>query len=457
MISFSAAAKVAFLRVLSSALLVWFTTLSAAHAHEVLPAIGDMRSADGEITFEIRANLESFVAGINLTEVADTNESAQAATYDELRALSPAELTTRFEFFWPNMAEGITLTADGAPLTPELRAVDVGPIGNVDAVRPSTFTFAATLPEGAQTVQMGWAPEFGVLVLRQMDVPAPYDGYLEAGALSDQISLSGGDQATGWETFVDYIPVGFDHIVPKGLDHILFVLGLFFLAARFRPLLLQVSLFTVAHTITLALAALGHTKFMDDFFLGTFGIEFIAVVEPLIALSIVYVAVENIFMKGISPWRPFVIFIFGLLHGLGFASVLAEFGLPEATFVPALIGFNVGVEVGQLFVIAVMFLCVWQALRVDRGANEVGQGFAVYGVLLAISLALIALEPAGLVTLLENPVWLFAGPLAAVFVLCMASIGLRDQQEAYRRLVAVPCSLAIALVGAYWFVERTFL
>lgn len=447
----------AFLRALSSAALVWFTTLSVAHAHEVLPAIADLRTNDETVTLEIRANLESFVAGVDLTEVSDTNESAQAASYDALRALSPDELQQRFEAFWPQMAERITLTADGQTLRPQLVQVDVGPVGNVEIVRPSTITLNAQLPGGAESLRFGWASEFGVLVLRQMDVPEPYDGYLEAGAISDEIALTGGNQSTGWETFVDYIPVGFDHIVPKGLDHILFVLGLFFLAARFRPLLLQVSLFTVAHTITLALAALGYTKFMDDFFLGTFGIEFIAVVEPLIALSIVYVAVENIFMKGISPWRPFVIFIFGLLHGLGFASVLAEFGLPEATFVPALIGFNIGVEIGQLFVIAVMFLCVWQALRIDRGANEIARGFVIYGILLAAALALIAIEPAGLAVLLENPVWLFAGPLAAVFVLCMASIGLRDQVDAYRRLVAVPCSLAIAFVGAYWFIERTVL
>jgi hypothetical protein len=456
-ISFLADVRVAFLRVLSSAVLLWITTLSAANAHEVLPSIGDMREVDGRVTFEIRANLESFIAEINLTETADTNESAQAATYDELRALPPEALAAAFSEFWPQMARGITLTADAAPLVPELTAVRVEAIGDVEVVRPSIFEFSAELPAGAETLQMGWGPEFGVLVLRQMDVPAPYDGYLEAGALSDNIPLAGGGQATNWETFVDYIPVGFDHIVPKGLDHILFVLGLFFLAARFRPLLLQVSLFTIAHTITLALAALGYTKFLDDFFAANLGIEFIAVVEPLIALSIVYVAVENVFMKGISPWRPFVIFVFGLLHGLGFASVLGEFGLPESAFVAALIGFNVGVEIGQLAVIAVMFLCIWQALRIDRGRNEVGQGFAVYSVLLIIAIALMALNPAGLMTALENPAWLFGIPLAAVFVLCIASIQFRDQIDAYRRLVAVPCSIAIAVVGAYWFVERVFL
>ena len=445
------------LRALSSAVLIWITTLSSAWAHEVLPSIADMTEVDGRIVFEIRANVESFVAGIDLTDTADTNLAPEADTYDVLRLLEPAALEDRFRAFWPEMASRITLTADGVALTPELEAVVAGPVDNPEIVRPSELRFSAALPEGAQTVQVGWDRAFGTLVIRQMGVDAPYDGYLEAGALSDPIQLAGGDQATPWQSFFNYIPVGFDHIVPKGLDHILFVLGLFFLAARFRPLLVQVSLFTLAHTITLALAALGHTKFLDDFFMASMGIEFIAVVEPLIALSIVYVAVENIFTRGISPWRPFVIFFFGLLHGLGFASVLAEFGLPEATFVPALIGFNVGVELGQLFVILVMFLCIWQAVRVDRGRNEAGQGLAIYATLFVVAIGLCLWNPAGLAYLLENHVWLFAGPLAAIFVLCALSIHFRDHIEAYRRIVAVPASVAIAAVGAYWFVERVFL
>ncbi|PUB12827.1 HupE/UreJ family protein [Yoonia sediminilitoris] len=455
--SFSVSSKVSLIRALSSAVVLWITSLSLAAAHEVLPSITDMTEVDGKLVFEMSANLESFVAGIDLTETSDTNDAPQAASYDVLRALEPPALEQQFRSFWPQMAGAITILADGQPLTPELDNVIVGPVGNIEAVRSSDIVFSADLPEGTQKVQVGWDRSFGVLVVRQMGVDAPYDGYLEAGSLSDPISLSGGDQATAMQSFLRYIPVGFDHIVPKGLDHILFVLGLFFLAARVRPLLLQVSLFTLAHTITLALAALGHTKVLDDFFVGTFNIEFIAVVEPLIAASIVYVAVENIFMKGISPWRPFAIFLFGLLHGLGFASVLSEFGLPEETFVAALIGFNVGVEVGQLAVIGVMLLCVWQALRIDRGRNEAGQGFALYGVLTVVAIALALLNPQALETALENPVWLFAAPLAGVFVLCAASIQFRDHLESYRVFVAVPCSAAIALVGTYWFVERVFL
>ncbi|MEJ6401982.1 HupE/UreJ family protein [Yoonia sp. 2307UL14-13] len=449
--------KLSVLRLLSSVVLLWALLIGTAQAHEIVPAIVDMTRVDDRLVFEMEANLESFVAGIDLSTVSDTDEAPRAATYDELRALEPVVMESRFRAFWPNMVDAMTLMADGEPLRVQLDTVEIGPVGNIEAVRPSSIQFSAPLPAGAETVTFGWAQEYGALVLRQMDVPEPYDGYLDQGALSDPINLAGGNQASGWETFVDYIPVGFDHIVPKGLDHILFVLGLFFLAARLRPLILQVSLFTVAHTITLALAALGYTRSIEDAFLNTFNFEFITAVEVLIALSIVYVAVENIFFSRISPWRPIVIFVFGLLHGLGFASVLAEFGLPDSSFVPALIGFNVGVEVGQLFVIAVMFLCVWQALRIDRGANEVNQGFAVYAVLLIIALALMALEPAALVTILENPVWLFAGPLAAVFILCIASIQFRDRLDAYRQFVAIPASIAIAFVGAYWVYERIFL
>jgi len=404
-----------------------------------------MTQQGDQLAFDVRLNLESFIAGIDMTEVSDTAMSAEASTYDDLRAMDPTPLEAQFQAFWPQMANAITITADGVAVVPELTSVAVGPLGDVEVTRASEISFTATLPAGAQEVQVGWTKEFGVLVLRQMGVDAPYDGYLEAGALSDPIALAGGDQATGWQTFANYIPVGFDHIVPKGLDHILFVLGLFFLSSKLRPLLLQVSLFTLAHTITLALAALGYVSLPSS------------LVEPLIAASIVYVAVENIFLSHLSRWRPFVVFGFGLLHGLGFASVLAKFGLPEASFVPALIGFNIGVELGQLAVICVMFLCVWQALRVDRGENEAAQGFVVYGILIAAAAILIWLKPVGLSGAFEAPVWLFAAPLLAIFALCVGAIQLRDHVDAYRRMVAIPVSAAIAFVGAYWFIERVFL
>jgi hypothetical protein len=202
---------------------------------------------------------------------------------------------------------------------------------------------------------------------------------------------------TGWQTFVAYIPVGFDHILPQGLDHILFVLGLFFLSTQMRALLWQVSAFTLAHTVTLALGAMGWVNIPGS------------IVEPLIAASIVYVAVENIFASGLSRWRPLVIFGFGLLHGLGFASVLGEFGLPEGQFIPALISFNIGVELGQLTVIAVAFAVLW-----------------------------LATLAAGVAHLTEDET-----PAKTRAVMA--------------RAVSITGSLIIAVIAAYWVVERTLL
>jgi hypothetical protein len=296
--------------------------------------------------------------------------------------MEPAAFEAAFRTFWPAMAERITVTADGTLQAATLVAVAIPEVGEVDQARTSRLTFAVAIPGGTQAVTFAWDAAFGAIVLRQQGVDEPYDGYLTGGQASDPISLGGGGQVGLLQTFIDYIPVGFTHILPKGLDHILFVLGLFFLSPKMGPLLWQVSAFTVAHTITLGLAALSYVSVPA------------AIVEPLIAASITFVAIENIMTRDLSRWRPLVVFCFGLLHGLGFASVLGEFGLPEGAFVPALIGFNIGVEFGQLAVIAIAFAVV---------------GF-----------------------------WF-------------------NQKPWYRAAIATPVSVAIALMGAWWFVERTFL
>ncbi len=149
-----------------------------------------------------------------------------------------------------------------------------------------------------------------------------------------------------WLVARQYLALGFEHILPKGTDHILFVLGLFLLSCRLKPLLWQVTAFTVAHSITLGLAMYGVIRLPPS------------VVEPLIAASIVFVAVENICTSELKPWRPFVVFGFGLVHGLGFSSVLLSLGLPRQDFATALVAFNGGVELGQLTVIAAAFLVV---------------------------------------------------------------------------------------------------
>lgn len=137
-----------------------------------------------------------------------------------------------------------------------------------------------------------------------------------------------------------YTKLGFEHIVPLGIDHILFVVCLCLLNTKLKTIFWQATAFTVAHSITLALSI------QNIFTLPS------AIVEPVIALSILFVAVENLVIRELKPWRLALVFLFGLIHGLGFASALNEIGLPRDQFALSLISFNVGVELGQLVVIA---------------------------------------------------------------------------------------------------------
>lgn len=177
-----------------------------------------------------------------------------------------------------------------------------------------------------------------------------------------------------------YLKMGFTHILPEGLDHILFVLGLFLLGSNTKALLKQITAFTVAHSITLALATLGLVHLPGR------------IIEPLIALSIAFVAAENLWTKEVKPTRTAVVFLFGLIHGMGFAEVFADAGLRGSGLVTALLSFNVGVELGQLAVIA----------------------------------------------------------------MALGVVGWFRQDQRYRKVVVVPASAFIAALALFWTVERIF-
>ncbi|WP_366522975.1 HupE/UreJ family protein [uncultured Tateyamaria sp.] len=326
-----------------------------------MPTIADV-TVEGEVLrLDVRANIEAQLSGIDLDAVADTDNAENAADYDALRALSGADVAARAPDLVDVWNALPIVTVDGAPLTLVLDTVTVPEVANQELARVSDIALSAAVPAETKQITVAWPDGAGDLILRQQGVDAPYTGLISGGGNSGAISVSGGDAASGWQTFGAYIPVGFDHILPKGLDHILFVLGLFFLSTRIGPLLWQVTAFTLAHTVTLALGALGLVNIPGS------------IVEPLIAASIVYVAIENIFARGLSTWRPVIIFGFGLLHGLGFASVLGEFGLPDGQFIPALIGFNIGVELGQLTVIALAAIALWLGVRAARMSDLEGQ------------------------------------------------------------------------------------
>lgn len=329
--------------------------------------------------FEV--NLEAILAGID-PEVKDTSDSPNAQEYNRLRSLPPAELQKAYEAFQPEFLAGLRFLADGKPVPASLVSVNFDEVGDLSKVRKTAFEFKGSLPEGTKTFAFGWEPKFGKVLLRTI---APHARSLhiemiERGATSQDIVIANVKSRTTIDMVTDFISLGFSHILPEGLDHILFVTGIFLLSARMKPILMQVTAFTVAHTLTLGLGTAGYVNIPP------------AIVEPLIAASIVYVAVENIMRPTLSPWRPVVVFCFGLLHGLGFASALRDFNLANEDFLFGLLSFNLGVELGQLTIIAICFALV-------------GIWFG------------------------EKP-W-------------------------YRQRIVIPGSLVIALIGAFWFLQRT--
>ena len=178
-----------------------------------------------------------------------------------------------------------------------------------------------------------------------------------------------------------YVQLGYEHILPLGLDHILFVLSLFLLNPKLKPILWQATAFTVAHTVTLGLSMYKVIKPPSS------------IVEPLIALSILYVALENIFSTKLKATRIGVVFLFGLIHGMGFASALGQLGLPQNSYLTSLLMFNLGVELGQITVI----LAAWFLLAKWFG---------------------------------DKPY--------------------------YRKYIVIPLSVLISAIAAYWVIERIF-
>lgn len=312
-------------------------------AHEMSPSILDLTLNPNTVELKIRFSVEAMLAEVDLSEISDTNLSKNAEKYDELRGLTPEQIKKIFKYKWPDFEKYISLNQSGRGVKLNYQELTVPGVGNTELTRIS-YLFLEGKLQNNEPVVFSWNSKLGPIVVRQLGVENGLTQFLADGDVSDLIFFEGSLQKNKIITFLDYIFVGFEHIIPKGWDHIVFVLGLFFFSSKFKPLIWQISTFTLAHTITLALGSLGYIRIVPE------------LVEPLIALSIVFISFENIFTKNFSRWRPLVIFTFGLLHGLGFASVLGEFGLPTEFFIPALLGFNVGVEFGQLTVVLLAFI-----------------------------------------------------------------------------------------------------
>jgi len=364
----------------------------------------DTKPATFEILFD--CDVTAYVMGTSPGHLGDELAA-------QLAALTDAELAQQVERYREHFTSHFEAFADRRSIEPS--AIVFPPLADIRDVREalaggveteqSTITLRGSIPSGARALTLRFPRDLGaVLITIRRDGKDRAPQLIGAAQPSQPIVLSddalnlttpppieppqeGDDPESDGDaippqviTVGQFAALGFWHILPTGPDHILFVLGLFLLSPAMKPLLWQVTAFTLAHSATLALAMLNLVRLPAD------------IVEPLIAASIVFIAVENIFTSRLHPWRPIIVFAFGLLHGLGFAGVLTDLHMSRNQLAPALIGFNIGVEIGQLAVIAIAFLCV----------------------------------------------------------------GWFRNHRAYRLIVVIPSSLLIAAIGAYWTVQRVF-
>ena len=335
--------------------------MTAASAHELRPAIMDvgvLEETPDQLSIDLTFPAEAFLAGIDLSTISDTDDSAKSGLYDEFRAMPPDILADRIKSSSAALAATFTVMAAGRPLPLELAAIDVADEDDLSLSRDTKLRLRSSFPKAGEAIAIQWQPAMGALLIRQMGTGGDpeYSDYLPNGGESQAFMLSDARPVPLGSVIGKYIHSGIIHIVPAGLDHILFVVGLLAYGLSARGLIFQISLFTVAHTITLAAASLGWINISGS------------IVEPLIALSIAWIGVENMIRTSgrVAITRSSVVFVFGLLHGLGFASVLADFGLPQSAYIVGLLSFNLGVEIGQLIIVVPIFLMLRALKLTDR-------------------------------------------------------------------------------------------
>ena len=205
----------------------------------------------------------------------------------------------------------------------------------------------ATLPVGSTKLAIDWKEPFGVnLIVTTGEGEGAEVKPLVSGetAIVAERAATEVDMKPTETPFTGWIKLGFVHILPEGTDHILFVLGLFLLVPKWKPLLQQTIVFTLAHSLSLAAAALGWVNIAPAF------------VELLIAASIAWIGIENFWAKEVGKGRLILVGIFGIVHGLGFAGWLSGKLPSQPDKLPgALLGFNIGVELGQIALLAMAF------------------------------------------------------------------------------------------------------
>ena len=284
-----------------------------------------------------------------------------AAARNEFAMLTEVEIRRRATAVSQYLREAVWIEVDGqrihlhAPLMPSVVQLRADAAQTPETQRPSEpIRFRGELPVSARQLRIAVPPAFSDVLLRPEGTST--EGPIQAltpGAWSRPMlrRIPASELSEPGVTARQYLWLGYLHVLPRGLDHILFIVAMAAVARPAARLVLEATAFTVAHSATLALTVLGVLDPAPR------------IVETLIAVSIVVVALANLGINRAAPSRSPLILAFGLMHGLGFGSVLRELGLPAGQTVLALAAFNAGIEFAQLTVLSFVLLaaCFWAA------------------------------------------------------------------------------------------------
>ncbi|MBL8556567.1 MAG: HupE/UreJ family protein [Phenylobacterium sp.] len=341
-----------------SAALLLVVAAAPAQAHNLPYALVDLRiGPGGKLDIALRCHLTPLVQGLPQ----GASDDAVAA---RLMAMSDTEIAARSAEVAGQIRAMLSLRADGRLIDVAVRMPTPGQI-RAEAATPrlspmpsEPIAITAQAPAGTTVVDIALPPSLGPAVLstRYPDgttTTAP----IPDGQRSPDLRLAGPSPVLDHlDAVLRFVRLGFGHILPGGLDHILFVVALAIGAPRLGPLVKLATAFTLAHSLTLSLAALGFVSAPAS------------LVEPAITLSIAVAAILSFrAASGDVGWvRLGVVFGFGLLHGLGFAGALAETGLPRGAELTALAAFNVGIELAQIAVIVLVLAALRLATLLTR-------------------------------------------------------------------------------------------
>tara|TARA_A100001011_G_scaffold380959_1_gene448886 strand:- start:924 stop:2051 length:1128 start_codon:yes stop_codon:yes gene_type:complete len=329
---------------------IFFNLFNHLSAHEIKPAIVEFNKVKNQINIVLKFNAEAFLANIDASFYKETINFSNSIKYSELRLLPGEILKEKVFESRDQIINSIFIKTSKKQLNLKLVEIDVLEEKNIEKVR-FTKVYLKTENKFIETpITFSTKKIFGPLIFKNFsnidkDTEKPQSQWLKPGNQTSKLGIL--QVKTNITNFLILgIWNGILQIIVYGFDHILFILGLFFFSHKLKPLLIQVTTFTIAHSITLIFGGLGYITISP------------LIIEVIIAVSIIWVGFENLFRKNIKVSRIGVIFTFGLIHGLGFASMFKLIGLEGIDYYLNLLSFNIGIELGQLITLLPLIILI---------------------------------------------------------------------------------------------------